>query len=303
MKVIKEAMNKVPEVNNIVGTEDIVMAQAKADAVETEKELKDMFDAEKLSKAEPITGHDKKDYPEEVKMPKIELDESLFEDIEDVERKKDALAEHNFEYALDSEESRQEAIDDCNQTLNVLNNITVEDIQDAKAADNKFEFDETDEESFNDDFEESLEGNAFEESCDFINYTAHSMMEQGLKEEIQEMRTRALSEDYKEVCTEYLNKCNEMAENFDDEYIVEGLEFVTQGLNINEAVNVADLEDKYLGKIIKINQMINPDSDIDDSKYNGATGEVEFIDDMGQLFGSWGGLAVIPGTDDFEIIG
>lgn len=36
--------------------------------------------------------------------------------------------------------------------------------------------------------------------------------------------------------------------------------------------------------------------------YSGRTGVVEHIDDAGQLHGTWGGLAVIPNEDDFEII-
>ena len=37
-------------------------------------------------------------------------------------------------------------------------------------------------------------------------------------------------------------------------------------------------------------------------QYDGRTGVVEFIDDMGQLHGTWGGLAVIPEEDKFVII-
>ena len=36
--------------------------------------------------------------------------------------------------------------------------------------------------------------------------------------------------------------------------------------------------------------------------YNRKEGTVNFIDDEGQLHGTWGGLAVIPGLDQFEII-
>lgn len=39
----------------------------------------------------------------------------------------------------------------------------------------------------------------------------------------------------------------------------------------------------------------------EDDRYNGLEGIVEHIDDMGQLHGSWGGLAIIPEEDDFEI--
>ena len=36
--------------------------------------------------------------------------------------------------------------------------------------------------------------------------------------------------------------------------------------------------------------------------YAGKEGVVKTIDDFGQLFGTWGGLAVIPDMDDFEVI-
>lgn len=37
------------------------------------------------------------------------------------------------------------------------------------------------------------------------------------------------------------------------------------------------------------------------AKYAGRTGTVEFIDSIGQLHGTWGGLAIIPEVDEFEI--
>lgn len=39
-----------------------------------------------------------------------------------------------------------------------------------------------------------------------------------------------------------------------------------------------------------------------DQTYNGKSGFVEFIDDMGQIHGTWGGLAIIPQWDTIEII-
>ena len=36
--------------------------------------------------------------------------------------------------------------------------------------------------------------------------------------------------------------------------------------------------------------------------YTGKTGTIEKIDDAGQIHGSWGGCAVIPEWDQFEII-
>ena len=40
----------------------------------------------------------------------------------------------------------------------------------------------------------------------------------------------------------------------------------------------------------------------EEPEYADRTGIVEFIDDLGQLHGSWGGCALIPGVDAFEII-
>lgn len=37
-------------------------------------------------------------------------------------------------------------------------------------------------------------------------------------------------------------------------------------------------------------------------RYSGCTGVIRSIDDTGQLHGDWGGLAVIPGEDRFELI-
>lgn len=36
--------------------------------------------------------------------------------------------------------------------------------------------------------------------------------------------------------------------------------------------------------------------------YAGKEGVVESIDDIGQLHGTWGGLAIIPEEDDFIVI-
>lgn len=39
-----------------------------------------------------------------------------------------------------------------------------------------------------------------------------------------------------------------------------------------------------------------------DHSYPGRTGFVDYIDDLGQLHGTWGGLAIIPEDDSIEII-
>jgi len=35
--------------------------------------------------------------------------------------------------------------------------------------------------------------------------------------------------------------------------------------------------------------------------YEGREGIIKFIDDAGQLHGTWGGLAIIPGVDGFIV--
>lgn len=40
----------------------------------------------------------------------------------------------------------------------------------------------------------------------------------------------------------------------------------------------------------------------EDSRYDGKEGVVEHIDSIGQLHGTWGGLAIIPEEDEFEIL-
>lgn len=52
-----------------------------------------------------------------------------------------------------------------------------------------------------------------------------------------------------------------------------------------------------IGKKIRIIEMEG------EPNYSGRVGIVEMVDDMGQLHGSWGGLAVMPDADKFEVIG
>ena len=41
----------------------------------------------------------------------------------------------------------------------------------------------------------------------------------------------------------------------------------------------------------------------EDTRYDGMEGVIEHIDGIGQLHGTWGGLAIIPEADEFTIIG
>lgn len=56
------------------------------------------------------------------------------------------------------------------------------------------------------------------------------------------------------------------------------------------------------GSAIRINHLDNFDSPINDSHYDGKTGVVTDIDDIGGMHGTWGGLAVYA-SDDFDIVG
>lgn len=51
-----------------------------------------------------------------------------------------------------------------------------------------------------------------------------------------------------------------------------------------------------VGDKIKIVEMVG------EPRYTGKEGIIEFIDDIGQLYGSWGGLAVQPERDVVKVI-
>ena len=51
-----------------------------------------------------------------------------------------------------------------------------------------------------------------------------------------------------------------------------------------------------IGNKIKIIEMSG------EPQYSGKEGVIEYIDDAGQLHGSWGGCALIPGVDSYEIL-
>jgi len=53
-----------------------------------------------------------------------------------------------------------------------------------------------------------------------------------------------------------------------------------------------------VGDIIKITKLDDPY----DPTYPGRVGKITYIDSMGHLHGTWGGLAIIPTVDEFTII-
>ena len=57
-----------------------------------------------------------------------------------------------------------------------------------------------------------------------------------------------------------------------------------------------------IGDIIRIIRMEDAGGrDTQAAGYAGRSGTVEFIDSIGQLHGTWGGLAIIPEVDEFEL--
>lgn len=55
--------------------------------------------------------------------------------------------------------------------------------------------------------------------------------------------------------------------------------------------------------MVKVGDTIRIEYMDGEPQYSGREGVVKSIDDIGQLHGTWGGLAVVPGTDNFVIIG
>ena len=53
---------------------------------------------------------------------------------------------------------------------------------------------------------------------------------------------------------------------------------------------------ELVGKTIKIINMAG------EPQYTGKVGVVKSVDDFGQLHGSWGGLAIQPENDTFEVV-
>ena len=60
---------------------------------------------------------------------------------------------------------------------------------------------------------------------------------------------------------------------------------IVYGVHEGDRIVITELKDPYIPR----------------GSYNGVEGIVEHIDDMGQLHGTWGGLAIIPGEDKFIV--
>jgi len=53
---------------------------------------------------------------------------------------------------------------------------------------------------------------------------------------------------------------------------------------------------------VKVGDTIKIISMKGEPSYEGKTGVVEFIDDIGQIHGTWGGCAIIPEEDKFKVL-
>ena len=63
------------------------------------------------------------------------------------------------------------------------------------------------------------------------------------------------------------------------------------------------MEKVKIGDTVRIIRMDDDGGrDTQAAVYAGKTGTVEHIDSIGQLHGTWGGLALIPGVDEYEIL-
>lgn len=54
--------------------------------------------------------------------------------------------------------------------------------------------------------------------------------------------------------------------------------------------------------MVKVGSLVKIISMKGEPQYSGKVGVVRHIDDMGQLHGSWGGCAIQPENDEFEVI-
>ena len=90
MKVLKEDLQNVDSVENLQPVEEIVMADAQQTSKKKWKEVKDIIDPKERAKEEPFTGSDgKQPEPKKAEVPKPQLDESLFEDVDEEEEEVD----------------------------------------------------------------------------------------------------------------------------------------------------------------------------------------------------------------------
>lgn len=57
-----------------------------------------------------------------------------------------------------------------------------------------------------------------------------------------------------------------------------------------------------VGKTVRLNHAENGDSPYDDSRYDGCSGKVVYVDDLNQIHFEGCPIAIIPEMDDWEIL-
>lgn len=53
---------------------------------------------------------------------------------------------------------------------------------------------------------------------------------------------------------------------------------------------------------VKVGDLIEIDEMFDEPQYRSKTGIVQYIDDIKQIHGTWGGCALIPDIDEFHVV-
>lgn len=109
MKIINENIDNFKEAEPLTNVVDAVTAEAIGEDEKVQEATKELIDPEELAKKEPFIGAEKQETPKEIPLPKITLDESLFdehveltEDVTDIRRDVEELIKEKIEAALDN---------------------------------------------------------------------------------------------------------------------------------------------------------------------------------------------------------
>ena len=85
MKIIKEDLDNLERVENRQTVQGIMMKDAEEQSKKSEDNFKEVAgDPQDLKKKKPFLGAEKQETPKEVEIPKPGLEESLFEDADDI---------------------------------------------------------------------------------------------------------------------------------------------------------------------------------------------------------------------------
>ena len=104
MKIIKEDLDNLERVENRQTVQGIMMKDAEEQSKKSEDNFKEVAgNPEDLKKKKPFISGEKQPKPKDVKLPKSELEESLFEDIDDMD------VNRVFQYSVDIIESSNQS--------------------------------------------------------------------------------------------------------------------------------------------------------------------------------------------------